>query len=174
MIDRGSGLLCFSVACEVKKYKCGNKDKYFELVFRDSSALLPSALRNLCKSFNIPTMKGDMCFDFVGEAWRSENYAPKLFLPLRFRENDITVFYDGNKVEYYSPKMDIKKITYTKLDTGDTVFRIFNREDVIEYLKKDCVGLSQVLDVFYEWPLVKEAGGQFTTAGQAVKIWQLF
>lgn len=43
---------------------------------------------------------------------------------------------------------------------------------LLEYLKADCVGLYQVLDKYFNWPMVKESGVSFTVASQALKIFR--
>lgn len=43
---------------------------------------------------------------------------------------------------------------------------------LLEYLKADCIGLYQVLDKFFHWPLIRETGISFTIASQALKVFR--
>jgi len=45
---------------------------------------------------------------------------------------------------------------------------------LLEYLKADCVGLYQVLDSYFSWPLIKEVGAAYTVASQALKVFRSF
>lgn len=51
----------------------------------------------------------------------------------------------------------------------------FKRRDdpkLLEYLRADCIGLYQVLDKYFNWPLIRESGVSFTVASQALKIFR--
>lgn len=43
---------------------------------------------------------------------------------------------------------------------------------LLSYLKADCIGLYQVLDKFFHWPLIRETGISFTIASQALKVFR--
>lgn len=45
---------------------------------------------------------------------------------------------------------------------------------LLEYLKADCVGLYQVLQAYFNWPLIRECGVSFTVASQALKVFRSF
>lgn len=168
IIPRGSGLLCFTLRQSNPDFvDVDGKD--FAITFRDSSALLPNALGSLTKAFKVKTQKGDMCFDFTKEIWENKNYIKKLFNSDKIKE----IFYDGKRIKKFKAGLDKNKITYTKFATN-TTYRHYNRNDLLMYLEDDCVSLWQVLSVFYSWDLVEKAGACFTTASQAVKIWQTF
>lgn len=47
-------------------------------------------------------------------------------------------------------------------------------EELLEYLKYDCIALSEVIEKYQEWPLIKKAGTAFTMASQALKVFQTF
>lgn len=168
MIPRGSGLLSFSIfEKKVTKWVNREKKKPFILKFRDSSALLPFALRSLCKAFKVKTQKGDIDFEFIEDAYKNKNYLKKLL-----KRDDINVFYDGTRIKTYKKEYKKDKIYYIKPD--GTSYPLHGKKDILHYLKHDCIGLWEVLDAFYSWPLVEKSGKSFTTASQAVKIWRTF
>lgn len=45
---------------------------------------------------------------------------------------------------------------------------------LIEYNRDDCLALYQVLESFYNWPLIKKSGGAFTMASQAMRIFRTY
>lgn len=47
-----------------------------------------------------------------------------------------------------------------------------NDPKLLEYLKADCVGLYQVLDTYFHWPLIRESGVAYTIASQALKVFR--
>ncbi|MDX1919413.1 MAG: DNA polymerase [Candidatus Caenarcaniphilales bacterium] len=53
-------------------------------------------------------------------------------------------------------------------------FKYFEDEKLTEYLRDDCVGLYQVLEKYFNWPLVRGSGVSFTVASQALKIFRTF
>lgn len=168
LIERGSGLLCFTMA-EVEPLHFNTNGKPFELVFRDSSALLPNALGSLTKAFGVETQKGEMCFTFTDSIWASKDYTKEVFA-----HEKMVVLYKGKAVSSYRKTMKKEFVEYYNIDDKKKVYRIFDREDMLDYLQADCIALWQVIEVFYSWELVKKAGLCFTTASQAVKIWQTF
>lgn len=44
--------------------------------------------------------------------------------------------------------------------------------ELIEYNKADCIGLYQVIERYFNWPIIKRAGSSTTIAGQAMKVLQ--
>lgn len=210
IIPRGSGLLSFDVKERVlldkpnahKAIYRNSKGKPHIITMRDSSALLPFALKTLCTSFNVPIKKGEIDHYNTHFAWENKDYTKELFKAFYYDENytkrkKYKVFYKGKLVtdkplsKNYSKKFTIingKKeqihllpknynkefITYKDLETGETHSRIYNRTLIEDYLKADCISLYDSIAVFYKWPLVKKAGLCFTTASQAVKIWQTY
>ena len=61
------------------------------------------------------------------------------------------------------PKLDIDYEKITKVTP-----------ELIEYLEHDCKGLYEVIEKYYEWPLIKKAGTTFTMAGQAMRVFRTF
>jgi hypothetical protein len=52
--------------------------------------------------------------------------------------------------------------------------KVYDDEELTEYLKADCVGLYQVLDKYFNWPMIKGAGVAYTVASQALKVFRTF
>lgn len=53
-------------------------------------------------------------------------------------------------------------------------YRHYNKDDVKKYLKIDCVCLAQIMRNHFNSPIIKDAGISFTSAGQAIKIFQRY
>lgn len=156
MIPRGSGILCFTVQeREPKRIEDGEG---YKVTFRDSLALLPFGLAKLAKAMGVKVQKGNIDYDFIGEIWRKEDYRKKVISqPEKYKV-------------YNKTKKDFK---YKNLEAG-TTHTLYTQKDLIVYLKDDLVSLAQCIQHFYDWELVRKAGSSFTTAGQAVKIFQTF
>lgn len=169
IIPRGSGLLSFDVIQREPTYWTP-KGEPFKIVFRDSSALLPFALRSITKAFKVPMQKGDVDFAFLGDAWANENYVHKLLA----NPNTYDVFYGKRKIRKWNESYDLKKVSYNNKIENVTYPQIYQKHDILKYLNGDCVSLWQALETFYDWPLVRDSGSCFTTASQAVKIWRTF
>lgn len=130
IIPRGSSILSFSVSTfkvapsvsdpndpnVFGKTDGGWKVKDKSIEFRDSSALLPFALRSLCESF---------------------------------------------KVDHKKLEVDYEKLTEVT-------------PELLEYMEYDHKGLYEVMEKYYQWPLIKLAGGAHTMASQAMKVFRLF
>src|SRR5690606_18102344 len=43
---------------------------------------------------------------------------------------------------------------------------------LLEYLRADCVGLYQVLEKYFNWPLIRESGVAYTVASQALRCFR--
>lgn len=169
IIPRGSGLLSFEVY-QSEPTLFDVQGKPFKIVFRDSSALLPFALRTLAQTFKVEMQKGEVDYSFIGHAWKNENYIPTLLKnPQRYE-----VYYGKRKIKTFNKKHALEKITYIDKEDGNKKHKVYNRKDLLKYLEADNISQWQVIKVFYEWSLVKRSGESFTTAGQAVKIWQTF
>jgi hypothetical protein len=120
LIPRSSSILCFDLY-QVDE----NEDdirKWKKITFRDSSALLPYALRTLTTTFDVETKKGTIDYSKMGLYWKSKS----------------------------------------------------GRKKVISYLRDDNIGLWQVIHKFYSMPLIEKAGPAFTTASQAMRVFQTF
>lgn len=185
IIPRGASILCFSVKINDSindKYfiKKGKKSVPFMLHFWDSSALVPFGLASLAKSFQVETLKGEIDYAFLGEAWRNENYISKLFEREYIYKNEsikkYEVYYNGKRIKKYNSKKhtDTDLITYIDKDDNNKEHIIYNKKHVQDYQKDDCKALAQVLYKFYNWPLVKKAGPSKTVASQAVKVWRTY
>lgn len=119
MIPRSSSILCF----DLKQIIPDEEEKDWPTIaFRDSSALLPFALRTLTDTFDVPVKKGHIDYDKLGQYWKTKS----------------------------------------------------GRKKVIDYLHDDCVSHALVLEKFYSQPLIQKAGIAFTTASQALKVYQTF
>lgn len=162
IIPRGSSILSFEVT---------HIRENFTLVYRDSSALLPFGLASLCDAFKVEVVKDTMDFIHMKDAWDNKYYGKKLEqATMADPENPLY------RVARYELEYDKKgKIVryYDKFEKKQHE-KIYNREDILFYLEKDCISLWQVIDKFYAWPLVQKAGPSTTTASQAVKIWRLY
>jgi hypothetical protein len=165
IIPRGSMILSFDVTTTDPKDK-------FTLTYRDSSALLPYGLASLGDAFGVDVQKDEMDFHNLKEAWENKDYTRKLRLSMMPNPENINesvqrydiVYDDNGKLTKYFDKLEGK--WHTK--------GLYNKGIVLEYLRKDCVSLYQVIQSFYQWPLVRMSGPSTTTASQAVKIWRLF
>lgn len=164
IIPRGASILSFDVRQRGLK-------KSFELTYRDSSALLPFGLASLGDAFGVSVQKDHMDFEHIKEAWENEDYSQKLRLKLMDDPNDCEASIERYEIEY-DENGKVKRY----FDKEQNVWheRIYDRAILLEYLRKDCISLYQVIAKFYEWPLVKDSGPSTTTASQAVKIWRLY
>ncbi len=156
IIPRGSGILCFTVQ-EREPCKIVNGEG-FKVVFRDSLALLPFGLASLAKSLKVKIQKGNIDYDFVRQIYNNENYRMNIL---------------NNPEKYEVIVKKTRGFKYKNLKDGKT-HKLYNRDDLMMYLKDDLISLSQCLKKFYEWELVQKAGPSFTTAGQAVRIFQTY
>jgi hypothetical protein len=163
IIPRGASILCFDV-------KLKDDPDGFTLTYRDSSALLPFGLANLCDAFKVEVIKDTMDFMNMKHAWDNIDYTYKL---------KITLMDDPENPKRKIPRYKIEtrqdgSIRYYDIKDKKWHEKIYNRNDILYYLQKDCISLWQVIQKFYEWPLVQQAGPSTTTASQAVKIWRLY
>jgi len=71
---------------------------------------------------------------------------------------------------------DKSKVTYKILTDkkADWVHKIYNRQDILDYLEMDLKALYECLTKFYDWELVANVGGSTTIAGQALKVLRWF
>ena len=160
IIPRGSSILTFSIYDVVSGE---------EISFWDSSALLSFSLRNLAKTFKVETQKGEIDYLNLGHSFRNKNYTKLLFE----KPDEFEVYHKGKVVKKYNSAWRKDNITYKVISDG-SIHPIENKKMVINYLIDDLKALSQCLEKFYEWDLVKKAGPSYTIAGQSVKIWQTF
>lgn len=65
------------------------------------------------------------------------------------------------KVDHKKLEVDYEKITEVT-------------PELLEYMEYDHKGLYEVMEKYYEWPLIKVAGGAHTMASQAMKVFRLF
>lgn len=208
-IPRGSGILSLEVIYLPLKKK---------LTFRDSLHFLPSSLRKLGESYQVETPKDDIDYQYLGNAFRNEDYLEKIFSDTVEDRNDVAVYrnkvfykdkhYDSYKsllrslngskpkkefIRYHILKdvMVAEKDIYqvennpimskeekekliNKIKSRIMIYRIYNKEDVISYLKIDCVCLAQIMRNHFASPIIRDAGVSFTSAGQAVKIFKRY
>lgn len=47
-------------------------------------------------------------------------------------------------------------------------------KDLLLYLESDCRGLYEVIEKFYSWELIKRAGGSYTLASQALRVFRTY
>lgn len=47
-------------------------------------------------------------------------------------------------------------------------------KELLHYLEYDLKGLYEVMEKFYSWPIIKKAGGCYTIAGQAMRIFRTY
>ena len=165
-IPRGSSILTFTiydnVSCE-------------EIMFWDSSALLSFSLRNLTKTFKVESQKGEIDYLNLQHSFKNKNYTKEILEQPELFE----VYRNGRKVKRFNKEWKKKEITYRIFNEDgeyldDVIHPIENKKMIIDYLVSDLKGLSQCLEKFYEWDLVKKAGPSYTIAGQSVRIWQTF
>lgn len=71
---------------------------------------------------------------------------------------------------------EVSKVRYriTSDKKADFLHKIYNRADIIEYLRIDLVALHECLTRFYDWDLVKKVGPASTVAGQALRVLRWF
>ncbi len=169
IIPRGSGLLSFKIA-EYSASMFKANDEPFSITFRDSSALLPFALRSLAKAFKVPQQKCEMDFLNLQEAFNNKNYVKKL---LKNKERYDVFYGKSRRIRQWKKGMSVRLVKYRDKKERQN-HKIYKKKDVLQYLRGDCVSQWEVIEQFYKWPLIQKAGACFTTASQAVKIWQTF
>lgn len=54
----------------------------------------------------------------------------------------------------------------------DNVVKTRDDPLLLEYLRGDCVGLYQVLEKYFNWPLIKQSGVKYTIASQALAVFR--
>lgn len=80
----------------------------------------------------------------------------------------------------YNPKKDKKdpRLAPFKMDPrtwlDEVTFPIYKKSDLLDYLFRDCKGLYQVIEKFYDSGFIKFAKKSWTAAGQAVNVYRLF
>lgn len=65
------------------------------------------------------------------------------------------------KVDHKKQEIDYDKITYVTLE-------------LLEYLEYDCWGLYEVIEKYFRWPIIREAGPAMTMASQALRVFRTF
>lgn len=156
IIPRGSGLLCFSIQ-QRNPVHISNGEAY-KITFRDSLALLPFGLAKLAKAFQVKVLKGNIDYDFLKQIWDETSY---------------TEIIKSNPEKYKIINKGKKNFRYFNISQG-VEHELYSKKDLINYLQDDLISLWQCLDTFFQWPLVQKAGPCFTTASQAVKVWQTY
>ena len=187
IIPRGSGILQFDLEMDID-YCLNNDLDCFQgkITFRDSSALLPFSLESACKSFGVKNAKTYFDYNFVAHAYRNDDYFKTIM-----KKEAYQIYYDGKVISDWKlddkgewkhlfsrpPKeYDKSKVTYKILTDkkADWAHKIYNRQDILDYLEMDLKALYECLTKFYEWELVANVGGSTTVAGQALKVLRWF
>lgn len=65
------------------------------------------------------------------------------------------------------------KVEHPKLDIDYSKIKEITPE-LLKYLEHDLRGLYEVIEKYYEWPLIKRAGTSYTMASQAMKVLRVF
>lgn len=100
----------------------------------------------------IPRGSGILCFElYRGEEVICFRDSSALF---PFGLEKLTVAFG---VQHKKQKIDYDKITKVT-------------PQLLEYLEYDCRGLWESVEKFYNWPVVKKAGGAYTLASQAMRV----
>jgi hypothetical protein len=192
IVPRGSGILHFDI--EMKMDYCLNNDlDYYQgkITFRDSSALLPFSLESACKSFGVKNSKTYFDYNFVAHSYRNEDYFKEIMTKEAYE-----IYYEGEIISTwkevltkngeskvwkqvickYPKSYDKTKVSYKILTDkkADFLHKIYNRQDILDYLEMDLKALYECLTKFYEWELVSKVGGSTTVAGQALKVLRWF
>ncbi len=47
-------------------------------------------------------------------------------------------------------------------------------DELLEYLEYDCWGLYEVIEKYFNWPMIKRAGAAFTIASQSLRVFRTF
>lgn len=114
----------------------------------------------------LPRGSGLLCFDAY---FRKKTKDGKYF--------DIAVsFYDSSALLPFS-LANLTKSFDVPHKKGHVDFEKWDGKvtpDIIEYLKDDCRGLYEVLERFYNWPLIQFSGPSVTMASQALKVFRTF
>ena len=187
IIPRGSGILQFDLEMDID-YCLNNDLDCFQgkITFRDSSALLPFSLESACKSFGVKNAKTYFDYNFVAHAYKNDDYFKTIM-----KKEAYQIYYDGKVISDWKlddkgewkqifsrpPKeYDKSKVTYKILTDkkADWAHKIYNRQDILDYLEMDLKALYECLTKFYEWELVANVGGSTTVAGQALKVLRWF
>jgi hypothetical protein len=178
-IDRGASLLL----CQIERISDGKK-----VTLKDSLAFIPMSLAKAGESYKVDVIKDSVDFKYIGKAFRNEDYLLQLFTDTYIdgKKNSHLrnkVLYRGSHLK--SPEDVFKKhgnilndtarkhITYFSEETK-TIYRLYNKEDILEYLKKDCISLAQVINEHFRSELVADAGVAYTSASQAMRIFRRY
>lgn len=179
IIDRGSSFLSFKVVDltnfedKLKGYKEKTNSKPFELCFWDSLALLPFSLKQICKSFEVETMKGEIDYVHIPEIFTNNDYTQKLL----DKPKEYIVYHDKKLISSKPKDYKKSKITYSDITIPDEITehkKIYTKSDLKSYLKDDCLALSQSLTKFYQLPPIKAVGPALTIASQSIKVWRSY
>lgn len=172
-IPRGSGFLSMTI----KRFRDENEaEGDFELTFHDSSALFPMGLGKLAKMMGVETQKGSVDFKYLLAAWNNEDYKNELLEATYTDEHNNEVI--RHKVFVCGEPVTDKRllrishssdVTYHCIETK-TDYKIYNRDDILLYLRGDCVSLAESIRKFYELPFIAKAKKAKTIAGQAVNV----
>lgn len=113
----------------------------------------------------IPRGSGLLCLDLIREVKTKSGVKED---KLSFRDSSALLpFSLKNLTKSFGVEHEKKEFDFGKWDGSIT-------EELSYYLKDDCRGLYEVLERFYEWPLVKKSGPAYTTASQALKVFRLY
>lgn len=135
-IDRGSSLLMTKII---------DVNSEFVINFRDSIGFIPMSLAKAGESYKVDVLKDSIDYKYLGYAFRNADYIELLFSDVyqtgkgaKLKRNEVK--YDGKLIDSYSEYLKIynkdpKKITYFCKETKSD-YRIYNKDDVEEYLEK--------------------------------------
>ncbi len=115
----------------------------------------------------IPRGSGILCFDVIFDALiTSKEGEPFTYTggtKLTFRDSSALLPF-GLKALTHNFHVETKKGEWDHSKTTGAT------PELLEYCKADCFGLHQVIEKYFNWPIIKQAGPAFTIAGQAMKV----
>lgn len=118
----------------------------------------------------IPRSSSILCFDLMKV---KRGLKPKEWPKITFRDSSALLpFGLGTLTNIFDVKTKKGSIDFSKL--GEMWKDKEGRKEVLAYLESDNRGLWQVLDTFYSQDMIAAAGPAFTTASQALKVYQTY
>jgi hypothetical protein len=172
-IPRGTGFLSMQITKIINEEDAEND---FKLTFYDSAALFPMGLGNLADMMKVETQKGSVDFKYLQKAWNGESYKEELLKATYV--NEFNVETTRHKVFIKDKETKSEKLISLSNDSDISYFCnddkktyvLYRKENILDYLKDDCVALAQSIEKFYEFDFIKKAKKAKTIAGQAVNV----
>jgi hypothetical protein len=109
----------------------------------------------------IPRGSGILCFDVIYTKGDKK-------IKISFNDSSALLPFSLDKLtKSFNVEHKKKKFDFSKWDGSVD-------EVLIDYLKDDCRGLYEVMNKFYNWPLIRRSGRASTMASQALRVFRTF